>query len=79
MREGHEAARGRMEAATGQVSGRRVIPDADQGGDPGRSEAAHGLFGKLPDLGASRMSLYRADSELDRLCRLRACALPWRG
>jgi len=48
--EGHESALGREAAAAGQFSGRRVFPDADLSGDPGLSEGAHGLVGRLPDL-----------------------------
>ena len=45
------ADQGRVEAAVGQVAGRRVVLDADLDGDPGLSEGAHGLVGRLPDLG----------------------------
>ena len=49
--EGDEPALGRVEAAAGQVSGRRPITDADLSGDPGLSEGAHGLLDRLLDLG----------------------------
>jgi len=49
--EGHESALGREETAAGQFSGRPVVPDADQSGNPGLSEGAHGLLDRLLDLG----------------------------
>ena len=54
LREGHEPALGRVEAGTGQVFGRLVILDPDQGSGPGRSEAAYGLVGQLPEGVGSR-------------------------
>ena len=41
----------RVEAAAGQLSGRQLVPDAEQSGDPGLSEGAQGLLDRLRDLG----------------------------
>ena len=50
------ADQGRVEAAVGQLSGRRAILDADQDGDPGLFEAAHGLWTGSSTLGSRRAS-----------------------
>ena len=51
LREGNEPAPGRVEAATGDVSGRRMVLDADEDIEPPLTEAALDLVGQLPDVG----------------------------
>ncbi|MCY3745517.1 MAG: hypothetical protein OXH05_04730, partial [Acidobacteria bacterium] len=58
-----------MEAAVRQVFDRRVILDADQGGDPTRSEAAEGLAGPLPE-GGEPEGLRQAVGGLVRVCKV---------
>lgn len=59
LREGHESALGRVDAA----ANRRVDAESDQGGDPVLSEAAHGRVDQLPDVWGPE-GLRRADGGL---------------
>ena len=69
LREGHEPAPGRVEAAAGDISGRRAVLDADEGIEPPLPEAAHDLVGPLPDVGEPK-GLRLAEGERVRQCEV---------